>query len=80
VKRIWFKPIGWIYYPVSFAGWVITIITLLLCVQFFVAIDRNSHSVSDTLINFFPYAVLFIMITGWIASKTSGIEKNRAST
>ncbi len=72
MKRTWFKPIGWVYYPVSVIGWFITIITILLCIQFFIGAERNSHSVSDTLIHFFPYGTLFIMITGWIASKTCG--------
>jgi len=71
MKRTWFKPIGWVYYPVSAVGWIVTVITILLCIQFFIAADRTSHSVSNTLINFFPYGALFIIIAGWIASKTS---------
>jgi hypothetical protein len=76
MKKLWFKPIGWIYYPVSIIGWVITIITFLLCVKFFIAEDRISHSASDTLINFFSYGALFLIIAGWIASKTSQKSNN----
>jgi hypothetical protein len=76
MKKTWFKPIGWIYYPVSLIGWVITVITLLLCIQFFIAVDRNSHSASDTLISFFPYGALFVIIAGWIASKTCQKSNN----
>ena len=71
MPHIWFRPLGWIYRPVSVAGWTVTILTLGLCVQFLVAVDRHSHSVSDTLIGVFPYAALFLIIAGWIASHTS---------
>ncbi|MDQ6887727.1 MAG: hypothetical protein M3068_10580 [Gemmatimonadota bacterium] len=71
MSHIWFRPLGWIYRPVSVAGWLVTIITLGLCVQFLVAVDRHSHSVSDTLIGVFPYAALFLIFAGWIASHTS---------
>mgnify|MGYP001563454713 CR=1 FL=1 len=61
--RYWFRPKRfwrWFaaYYPVSWGGWVIVFLTAAVLVYFFLAVDRNSHSVSDTLINFVPRAIL----------------------
>jgi hypothetical protein len=76
MKRIWFKTWGWIYLPVSAAGWLTAILTLLFCINTFLAIDRHSHSVSDTLYGIFPYWVPAFGILNWIASRTS--EKVRS--
>jgi hypothetical protein len=67
----WFVPLGWIYRPVSIAGWAVTLFTSSLCVWVFLAVDRHSHSVSDTLIGAFPYVGLFLVYGYWVASKTS---------
>jgi len=37
----------------------------------FVAVDRHSHSASDTLYGIFPYVVPCLIVLYWIASKTS---------
>jgi len=71
VGYIWFKKAGWIYKPTSIIGWVIAIITILLCVQVFIAVDAHSHSVSDTFYGVFPYIVAYFVVAGWIASNTS---------
>jgi hypothetical protein len=39
--------------------------------QVFTAIDRRSHSASDTLYGIFPFWVSAWTILGWIASRTS---------
>ena len=70
-ERKWFALFGWIYRPVSFAGWSVVLITLGLCAWVFWAVDRRSHSVSDTLIGVFPYATLFLILANWIASHSS---------
>jgi len=44
----------------------------VFCGQVFLAVDRHSHSVSDTLYGVFPYVVLCLMLLNWVASKTSG--------
>jgi hypothetical protein len=62
---------GWIYSPISPVGWVITTMTLALCAWVVLAVDRSSHSVSDTLIGAFPYVALFIIVAVWIAANTS---------
>jgi hypothetical protein len=68
---VWFKKVGWIYQPISIAGWIITIITILLCSQIFLFVDSHSHSVSDTFYGVFPYIVSYLVVAGWIASNTS---------
>ena len=71
MKPIWFKSWGWIYYPVSVVGVLIVLLTLAFCVQVFLAVDRQTHSVSDTLYGIFPYIVPALMLLNWLASKTS---------
>jgi hypothetical protein len=53
------------------AGGLLVLLALLFCIQVFVAGDRNSHSVSDTLYGVFPYIVPTLIVLYWIASKTS---------
>ncbi|HZI43560.1 MAG TPA: hypothetical protein VFD67_17710 [Gemmatimonadaceae bacterium] len=67
----WFKPWGWIYRPVSAAGFVAVLVAVIFCVQVFVAVDRHSHSVSDTFYGIFPYVVPCLMLLNWVASKSS---------
>jgi hypothetical protein len=71
MQRLWFKEWGWIYRPVAWPGWLAVLLTLTFCVQVFVAVDRHSHSVSDTFYGIFPYVVPALGILGWVASKTS---------
>ncbi len=71
MKRTWFKELGWIYYPAAWQGWVLTLLTLVFCVQVFLAVDRHSHSVSDTLYGIFPFVVPAVGILGWVATKTA---------
>ncbi|EQB63183.1 MAG: hypothetical protein RBG1_1C00001G0762 [candidate division Zixibacteria bacterium RBG-1] len=71
MRKAWFKKYGWVYYPISWQGWALTILTLLFCGQVFVAVDSRSHSVSDTLYGVFPFVVSALVILGWIASNTA---------
>ncbi|MDB5150875.1 MAG: hypothetical protein JWQ57_4895 [Mucilaginibacter sp.] len=52
MKLNWFTRKGIIYLPVSIIGWVIFAISLTYAAFTFFDIDKRSHSVSDTLINF----------------------------
>jgi len=72
MQRRWFVPWGWIYRPVSGPGLAATLLAAAFCVQVFVAVDRHSHSASDTLYGLFPYVVPCLMILNWVASKSSG--------
>ncbi len=48
MNSVWFKPLGWIYRPVSWQGWALLLFALAFCAQVFHAIDRHSHSAGDT--------------------------------
>ena len=69
--RGWFVPWGWVYRPVSWPGIGLVALALVFCAQVFLAVDRHSHSASDTLYGVFPYVVPCLMLLNWIASKTS---------
>ncbi len=70
-KSVWFKVWGWIYRPVSWQGFAVSLLALAFCLQVFVAVDRNSHSVSDTLYGIYPFILPTLMLLYWVASKTS---------
>jgi hypothetical protein len=67
----WFVPWGWVYRPVSWQGVGLVIFATIFCLQVFLAVDRHSHSVSDTFYGVFPYAVPALILLYWVASKTS---------
>lgn len=71
MERNWFKPWGWLYRPISWQGGVLVLLAALFCAQVFVAVDRHSHSVSDTLYGIFPYFIPCLIVLNWVASKTS---------
>ena len=74
MKLRWFKTWGWIYRPVSWQGLIFVLLTLAFCLQVFLVVDRNSHSVSDTLYGIFPYVIPAFMLLNWVAGKTSHVE------
>jgi hypothetical protein len=57
---------------VTWQGYIIVAVTLVFCVQVFLAVDRQSDSVSDTLYGIFPYVVPALILLHWIASNASG--------
>jgi len=71
MQRSWFKAWGWIYRPVAWPGWLAVMIAGVFCAQVFMAVDRHSHSVSDTFYGVFPYFVPTLGILIWVAAKTS---------
>jgi len=68
----WFRPAGWLFVPVSVPGVILVLGALAFCVQVFVAIDRHSHSVTDTLYSVFPYVALSFLLVDWVASRSGG--------
>ncbi len=70
MRHPWFRAWGWIHRPVSWQGLLVTALTLAFCVNAFVAVDRHSHSASDTLYGVFPFVVPALMILNWIAART----------
>ena len=71
MKTCWFTKFGWAYRPVAPMGWLLTGLAALFCVQVFTAVDRHSHSVSDTLYGVLPYFVSAATVLGWVAANTS---------
>ncbi len=71
MKTQWFKRLGWFYLPISLPGVIITLAALAFCVQVFVAVDRRSHSASDTLDGVFPFFASAFLLFDGIAGRTS---------
>jgi hypothetical protein len=66
-----FRKSGWIYFPVSIAGWIVAILYASVSVFTLIAIDNNYNSLLNSLIRFFPYFISFSAVYFWIASNTS---------
>lgn len=71
MNTIWFKRSGWFYIPNSLPGAVVSALAIGLCATVFMAVDRHSHSVSDTLYGVFPFFVCTFLLLDWIGSRTS---------
>jgi 4-amino-4-deoxy-L-arabinose transferase-like glycosyltransferase len=71
MKTQWFRRFGWFYVPVSVPGMVVWLIAALFCLTVFRAVDRHSHSASDTLYGIFPFFVCAFLLLDWIGSRTS---------
>ena len=71
VKALWFKRFGWVYRPVSLAGWVATIGAAAFLVQIFAVLDAQSHSVSDLFYKLYVFAAPTFLGLMWIGSRTS---------
>ncbi len=71
MKPVWYKKFGWLFLPISWEGWLLALLGLLFCVQVFIAIDRHSHSVSDTFYGIFPYFACCFLLLDWVARHRS---------
>jgi len=71
MKTAWFKRRGWFYLPSTAQGFVIVAAAVAFCANVFWAVDRKSHSVSDTLYGVFPFFVCSFLLLDWIAARTS---------
>jgi hypothetical protein len=67
MSRTWFRPFGWTYRPTAWKGFGVVGLALLV----FLAVDRHSHSVSDTLYAVLPFIVPMLLLLHWIASRKS---------
>jgi hypothetical protein len=76
MKTVWFKRWGWIHLPVSVPGVIVALVALSFCLQVFLAVDRKSHSASDTLYDIFPYFTCAFLLYEWIAGRASGSKPN----
>jgi hypothetical protein len=71
MKAIWFKHRGWFYVPASVLGVVLWLLAIAFCVTVFVAVDRHSHSASDTLYGIFPFFTCTFLLLDWVGRQTS---------
>lgn len=69
--RSWYARRGWLYVPRAWQGWSITLAATAFVAWVFVAVDRRSHSASDTLSGVFPFAACAVLLVHWIGSRTS---------
>ena len=75
MKTKFFKRLGIFFIPVHILGWILALMALAYCVYLFIDIDSQSHSVSDTLINFFFNTIIVGAVYSLIAFFTSRKEK-----
>ncbi len=71
MRAHWFKRVGWFYVPVSIPGTVFCLLAIVLCITVFTAVDRHSHSVSDTLYGVFPFFACTFLLLNSIGRRTS---------
>jgi hypothetical protein len=71
MKTNWFKRCGWFNVPSSVPGAIICLLAVLFCLTVFRAVDRHSHSASDTLYGVFPFFVCAFLLVDWIAGRTN---------
>jgi len=71
MKTKWFQRFGWFYVPVSIPRAIVCLLAVLFCCTVFRAVDRHSHSVSDTLYGVFPFFVCTFLMVDWVGAKTS---------
>ena len=67
-----FRKTGWIYVPVSLAGWVVTFFYAAISIFTLIMIDNTYNSLKNSLIRFFPYFISLTVLYFWIASNTTG--------
>ena len=79
MKLNWFTRKGLIYWPVSVIGWILLLAAVSFAVYRFIAIDLQSHSVSDTLINFVFNALIIGLVYTIIAWFTEARPKTGTS-
>jgi hypothetical protein len=66
-----FVRLGPTYRPTGAAGWVFTALALAFIANCFWAIDRHSHSVSDTLYGLYPFAGVTYLLWDRLAQALS---------
>ncbi|MDB5164575.1 MAG: hypothetical protein JWL89_201 [Candidatus Saccharibacteria bacterium] len=68
----WFRKTKFVHTPASLPAYLIYFVALIFLVSVFVAVDRQSHSASDTLYGVFPFVACVFLLIEWLADKTSG--------
>ncbi len=64
-----FVRAGWFYLPRSVGAGVLCLLAVAFCATVFIAVDRHSHSASDTLYGIYPYFVSTFLLLDWVARR-----------
>lgn len=77
MEKKWFKAkkYGWGWYPATWQGWLVMAVFIFILVLNFRDIDSNSHSASDTLLNFIPDTIILVLaliIVCWLTGEKPG--------
>jgi hypothetical protein len=71
MKRRWFKKWGWVFRPCAWQGVLLLLGAAAFVAEVFRAVDRHSHSASDTIYGVFPYVTCVFLLLNWVAAHTS---------
>jgi hypothetical protein len=71
MKSSLLRRVGWFYLPCSCGGGLLYLLAAGLCATVFVAVDRHSHSVSDTFYGVYPSFVATFLLLDWVARRLS---------
>ena len=71
MRIIRFQAFGPFWRPVSVFAWVLSIVAIAYCAQVFFAIDRLSHSATDTLYAVYPHWGVTFLLWEWLARRSS---------
>ncbi len=80
MKLNWFIRKGIFYIPSSIIGWIVFTTGIISLIYIFMLIDNQSHSVSDTLINFFFNGLIIVLcyiLFAWFTAKKDLIEEEK---
>lgn len=68
----WFQKVGWVYRPVSWQGWFVSLVTLLFCIQSLFVIGSLGKTLGQAVFLVAPSVFCGFGAYLWIASKTDG--------
>jgi len=66
-----FRKTRFAHIPATLAGYVVWLLAAVFLATVFIAVDKDSHSVSDTFYGVFPYFASTFLLVEWFASKTA---------
>jgi len=74
MKKIWFKAkeYGWGWYPVTWQGWLVTLVFIVLLLLNSWRIDSSSPSDREALTGFLPQTLFLVILLLYICYKTGG--------
>jgi peptidoglycan/LPS O-acetylase OafA/YrhL len=71
MKTSLFTRVGWFFLPCSVGGGILYLLAGGFCATVFVAVDRHSHSASDTFYGIYPFFVATFLLLDWVARRLS---------